>query len=370
MAPLNHAALRELAHNLGSSGQNYQDKLQRMLSDDRQYFLDLVRFYIEAGLLEDALQILEEVSQDWDYPMVGYLAGYLNMKLQREPEALVWFNKGAAAEIDYVFPSRLIEVLALEAALERDPQDDHAKYLLGNYYFAHERYEEGMLKWESALGGMPSYDVLLRNLGLAYWQRAKDPAKAIGFLERALAINPKNYDLYLHLDDLYKAEGLIEKRTELLGKIQTLDEPREDVRKRKVNLLVDLGRYEEALKILTTEVFVPLEMDQSFHDLYVRAWMQRADCHLKTNQIKDAITDYQRALEYPPNLGVGQPTTMAQAEIHYQLGCAFETLGMYQKAIAAWQAAAREHHAFGDALFESVQNALDKLSRYSELGIE
>jgi tetratricopeptide (TPR) repeat protein len=217
---------------------------------------------------------------------------------------------------------------------------------------------------------MPSYDVLLRNLGLAYWQQAKDPARAMGFLEQALVINPKNYDLYLHLDDLYKAEGLMLKRTELLGKIQALNEPREDVRKRKVALLIDLGRYKEALKILTNEVFVPLEMDQSFHDLYARAWLQRADCHLSTNQVEEAITDYQKALEYPSNLGVGKPTTMAQAEIHYQLGCAYETLGIYQKALSSWQAAASEHHAFGDALFEYVQKALDKLSRYSEMGME
>jgi tetratricopeptide (TPR) repeat protein len=61
---------------------------------------------------------------------------------------------------------------------------------------------------------------------------------------------------------------------------------------------------------------------------------------------------------------------MSQAEIFYKLGCAYELLGSYPEALAAWQSAAKEHHPYGDALFEFVQKALDKLSRYSELGLE
>lgn len=370
VTPLNHPVLRELALSLGSSGQEFRGKLQRMLLDDRQYFLDLACFYINAGLSEDALQVIVEASESWDYAMLGYLAGFLNRKLQKQEDASQWFEKGFGASLDYVFPGRLEEIQALEVALQHNPKDYHAMYLLGNYYYAHERYQEAMHLWEDALEGLPSYDVLLRNLGLAYWQRNKDLPKAMATFENALEINPKNYDIYLHLDDLYKVEHLTDKRLWLLEKIQSMEEPREDVRKRKVAMLIELGRYEEALKIMTNEKFVPLEMDQSFHDLYARAWMQKAEFDLKSNQIEQAIFDYQKALEYPDNLGVGQPTTLAQAEILYQLGCAYESLGLYQEALASWQAAAREHHSYDNLLYEYVQKALDKLSRYSELGLE
>jgi tetratricopeptide (TPR) repeat protein len=217
---------------------------------------------------------------------------------------------------------------------------------------------------------LADFDVLYRNLGLAAWQREKDLPKAVGLLERGLALNPDNQDLYLHLDELYKVLGLTEKRQQLLEKIGSLPKVREDVRKRGVLIRVDLGRYEEALHILQREQFVPLEMDQSFHELYVRALMQRAGTRMQAGKIEEAIADYRKALEFPANLGVGKPTTLAQAHIYYHLGLAYEQLGRFQEALLAWCHAAGEHHPHGAPLYEYVQMALDKLSRYSELGLE
>jgi tetratricopeptide (TPR) repeat protein len=133
-------------------------------------------------------------------------------------------------------------------------------------------------------------------------------------------------------------------------------------------MLVDLGRYEEALKILKEEMFVPLEMDQSFHLLYVRALLQIANVKIKAGDIEEAVISLQKALEFPENHGVGPPITSGNAEIYYRLGCAYELLGEYHHAITSWQEAAKEHHSFGDELYEFVQMSLDKLSRYSELG--
>jgi tetratricopeptide (TPR) repeat protein len=205
-------------------------------------------------------------------------------------------------------------------------------------------------------------------LGLAYWHQQDDPVRAIEEFEKTLSLNPDNQDLYLHLDDLYRQMGWGEKRVELLNAMMSLDPIREDLRKRTLTMMVDLGNYEGALKILTEEEFVPLEMDQSFHDVFVRAILQRGEAHLKEGRVEEAIEDYKRALEFPQNLGVGRPITMSNAEIHYRLGCAYEQLGKYQHAIHSWREAAKEHHNFGDELFSYVQESLDKLGRYSELG--
>jgi Flp pilus assembly protein TadD len=64
--PLNQPALHELAL---LDGGPYQATLLRLLNDDCQYFLDLAGFYIGAGLLEDALDVLEEAAQLWQYPL-------------------------------------------------------------------------------------------------------------------------------------------------------------------------------------------------------------------------------------------------------------------------------------------------------------
>ncbi len=363
--PLNLLILNELAMLDTSNNKKYQSKLQRLLTDDQQYILDLACFYIDAGLTQDSLTILEKKLEGWDYPILFYLSAYL---LGKDSDASTLWTRARKAEPDLVFPNRLWEILALQYAITEQPQDDQAKYYLGNFYYAHQRYEEAIQLWEAALGGLTSFDVLHRNLGLAYWQQKEDLDRATEFFEMALELNPKNQDLYLHLDELYSQRGNEEKRAKLLTAMETLDPIREDLRKRKLAMMVDLGLHEQALNIITTEKFVPLEMDQSFHLVYVRALLKTAETHLEAGQIEQAIADYLKALEFPQNQGVGKPTTMGNAEILYRLGCAYELTGDYRQAVRAWREAASEHHAIGNELFPYLQMSLDKLGRYSELG--
>jgi tetratricopeptide (TPR) repeat protein len=262
----------------------------------------------------------------------------------------------------------LWEIISLQNALDQNAQDDNAKYYLGNFYYAHQRFEEAILLWDAARESLDRFDVIHRNLGLAYWQQKDDPEGAMQLFEKALTLNPNNQDLYIHLDDLYKQQDLSDKRAGLLEAMRGLDPIREDLRKRILAIMVDLGQYKQALVILTSEKFVPLEMDQSFHWLYVKALIQSAESQLEAGRIEGAIADYQKALDFPENQGVGRPTTMANAEILYLLGNAYELLGKYHQAVKAWQEAASEHHTFGDVLFPYVQKSLDKLGRYSELG--
>jgi tetratricopeptide (TPR) repeat protein len=366
--PLNHPALRELA--LIQPAGEYQRKLARLLADDRQYYMDLACSYLGAGLIEDALAIVEGSYNAWPYPMLGYLAAYIEHALGHGHQSRTWLERAAAGSPECVFPSRIEEYNALNYALHQTPQDYKARYYLGNFLYARQRHEEGVRQWQEALPGLADFDVLYRNLGLAAWQRQRDLPKAIQLFEQALTINPLNQDLYLHLDDLYKALDLVAKREILLEKILTMDNPREDVHKRSIAILVDLGRYEEALRIMQTEHFVPLEMDQSFHDLYVRALLQRAAGLEQVGHVEEAIADYQHALEFPRNLGVGRPTTLSQARIYYLLGLAYERLGRFNEGLMAWRNAATEHHPHSSELYEYVQMALDKLSCYSELGFK
>jgi tetratricopeptide (TPR) repeat protein len=365
--PLNHPALRELSL---LDGEPYLSKLKLLLHDDRQYLLDLACFYFNAGLLGDGLIILQEAWLEWNYPMVAYLAGWIEGELGDKEAAGAWLQKAGQAAPDYCFPSRLEEIIALQFALRANAQDHNACYYLGNFLYARQRYEEAVELWLKALPGMESFDVIYRNLGLAAWQRQGDLPKAVELLEKALQLNPGNQDLYLLLDDLYKNLKTPDRRASLLKAVEGLPDVREDVRKRRIMMLVDLGRYNDALSIMQTEKFIPLEMDQSFHDLYVRALSHRAADALQDGKVEDAIRDYQEALSYPENLGVGAPTTLSQADIYYHLGLAYEQAGRYSEALTAWKCAASEHHAHGSRLFEYIQKALDKLSRYSELGLE
>jgi tetratricopeptide (TPR) repeat protein len=264
----------------------------------------------------------------------------------------------------------LWEIVALREAIAKDPRDYNAKYFLGNFLYAHQQFEQAIKLWEDSLAGMADFDVLIRNLGLGYWEHKNDHVQAIDYFKKALAINPNNQDLYIHLDDLYRGLDQPENREELLQSILKLDSVREDVRKRTILIMVELGKYNKALDLLLNEEFVPLEMDQSFHDIYVKALIMRAGDYINANRITEAIDDLERALEFPRNLGVGRPVTSRNAEILYRLGCAYELQGNYLAAIENWTNAAREHHKVGDELFEYIQMSLDKLGRYSEIGFD
>jgi tetratricopeptide (TPR) repeat protein len=366
--PLNLIALREITILSDGNSTLASVKLHRLLADDRQYNLDMAVFYLQAGLPEDALAILKEAAKDWSYPMLDYLVGYILHKQGQLGNVEAHYRNGASAHPDLVFPSRIEEVQALQDAIKLCPEDYKAKYYLGIFLFAHDRYTEGISLWENALTGLGSYDILFRNLGLAYWQRQGDHTRALAYFEKALAFNPENQDIFIYLDDLYKVEGLTDRREQLLDRIRAIKELREDVRKHSITMMVDLGHFEDALFCLLNGEYVPLEMDQSFHEMYVNALLQRADASMKTGKIDNAINDYLKALEFPKNLGVGKPTTLAQAEVYYLLGCAYEKTGSFQKAIDVWRAAASEFHSPGKRLNIFVQAALDKLSRYSELG--
>ena len=368
--PLNHAALYEMASGRYPESTMARDKLERVLSDDPQYFIDLACRYQDAGLPGDALGVLKAAWTRQEDGMTAYLAALLAHRVDDASAEALWCERARTASPDFGFPSRLEEVLALQHALEADPRDARAKYLLGNFLYAHERCDEAIRLWTEALDGMGAYDVLLRNLGMAAWEHQGNASAAMEWFEKALAVNPGNQDLYLHLDQLYKSHKLDDNREQLLGRIKALTDAREDVHKHRITMMVELGHHQEALDLMSAEKFVPLEMDQSFHEVYVQALMLRARDHLDAGRFEEAIQDYQRMLEYPANQGVGAPTTRSQSHIYYRLGLAYEKLGRYPHAICAWREAASEHHAHGTEPFRDVQMALDKLSRYSELGMD
>ena len=99
-------------------------------------------------------------------------------------------REAAAQPVDLCFPNRLDDVLALEAAMQADPQDSHAPYLLGVFWYAHRRYEEAIACWERARKLDDSFPTVDRNLGLAYSNKRHDPAGALAAYAGSICTRP------------------------------------------------------------------------------------------------------------------------------------------------------------------------------------
>lgn len=368
--PLNHIICREMS--LTAPDQNevflYKEKLTQMLNDDKQFYIDLACFYIGLGMFEDSRLILLEAAQVWDYPILSYFLSHLFGRLGEPLEAEKWLRKAFQSNPENVFPNRLEEIKLLSNILQTKPDDAKAKYYLGNFLYAHQRYNEAIELWELALEGLKQFDVIYHNLGLAQWKKCNNPSLAMEYFEEALRLNPQNQDLYLYLDNIYSEQKQEDKRHALLEKMKQLPEPRHDVQKRIVTVLVDLDCFQEAIQRLTSEKFMPLEMDQSFRHSYVRAYLKRAQFFMKEGQVEEAIADYKHAMEYPKNVGVGKPVVGTNAEVLYYLGCAYEILRQIDNAISVWREAAKENHQQGSDLYPFILKSLDKLNIYTELG--
>jgi tetratricopeptide (TPR) repeat protein len=127
--------------------------------DDPQGCIELGLEYISAGLLDEGVEALMH-ARDTGYPMLFYLAGWA--KASRELLAEASWKSPVLC-----FPHRPEELLALRYAVDLNPNDGHAWYLLGNVLFSAGDRAEAIDAWEKAARLVPEFATVHRNLALA-----------------------------------------------------------------------------------------------------------------------------------------------------------------------------------------------------------
>ena len=105
---------------------------------------------------------------------------------------------------DYCFPNKLEEVLMLQDAMKLNPEGAKAPYYLGNFHYAARVYDEAIACWEKSASIDDTYPTVLRNLSLAYYNKQKNPQKALAALEKAYKLDESDARILMELDQLYK----------------------------------------------------------------------------------------------------------------------------------------------------------------------
>jgi len=349
--------------------------LKGKMKDYVQSYLELSLDYANAGLWEEAIDVLSQLylkgnEESRSFPMVYYYLGYYWHMKGDEAAALSFYRQAAEKPPDYCFPFRLESIDILEKAIQYNPSDTKAPYYLGNLLYENQP-EKAIMLWEQSKELDDTYPVVHRNLGLAYYKQYNDIQKATASYLNAVSLNHNDQRLLYELDLIYAAG-----REDPLKRLKLLQEHHEmiannnvaDALSREVMLLVQLGRYDEALAIAENEYFRQWEGVSKAYDSYVDAHLLRGWQHFNAGNYEQALEDYLAAKVFPDNMMVAESYRGGRlGQIYYFAGTAYEAMNNASKATEYYRLAAdrREEEDLSDNHYYKAL-ALQKLGRTGE----
>lgn len=342
--------------------------------------LEAAMDYGRAKFLDEATQMLLYSTErpEQRLPTVSYLLqNFAGQRGDFEAQAM-GRNDRLPGAWGYAFQQEMIPVL--QQAHRLVEHDGLAPYLLGCLLYdpqpteavkylkiaaARTSYAPG-----SANSSGSSLEALChRALGLALAQHQQDLTNAIKAMERAVQLQPGEPRLWFELDTLYEAAGRpLAMRLNKLAPQEAVLAQRDDALTRLILLYMADGQLDGALRWLTTHRFYNWEGSSEIRNIYVDACLMRGRQRLKAGRAAEALKDFEAALQFPANLGVGQPKRDAKAAaIYYHLALAHQAAGRAEAAREARNQAASAYDggAASDSRFYRAM-ALKELGRGDE----
>jgi tetratricopeptide (TPR) repeat protein len=308
--------------------------------------LEVAAWYHTLGDVDDSDAVLHFALEHLPAPAITPLVYYYLAANAREEgndeRADDFARQGEAAPYAKVFPNRLADAEVIDGQLRDHPLDTHALFFMGNYLFAHGRYQEGAQSWAEAFGQGFEYSVVMRNLGLYAWRVKNDLPDAAAFYEQAVKLAPEDYRLYTDLDEIYFRMGSAGRREKLFAEAPASVRGRDTVLVRRALLLTQERQYDRALALLLDHHFKPWEGGVRVREMYVLANFQKGRRAMDDNQPAVAEAAFRKALEYPHNLGSGKPDKPHDGEIWFWLGEALKAQDKADAARDAWTRAVEE----------------------------
>ena len=221
-----------------------------------------------------------------DYPLVAYYRGYCAEKMGRsgrEDYALA-----SHQSTRYVFPNRPESLVVLRRALEVDPKEATAHFLLGSLHLSGGRTDEALAEWERARALDPTIPVLHRNIGFTHLYARGAPEDALRAFEEGMAADPENVELYEGADQALTLVGRpAEDRIAALRRYPASPLPSRLVYKLAL-ALAEAGRFAEAEALFPGRFFPREEFGTNVRQVYLEVKLLQAFALARQGQKDEA----------------------------------------------------------------------------------
>lgn len=315
------------------------EALSKLIRKNIHNYIEYALDYAAAGLWNDANELLfYGLGESGQYPLGWYYQGWFSYNLGEEKAALTAFKNAEITLPDYCFPNQLESVIALNKAIEMNPDGAKAYYYLGNFWYNARQYADAAQYWKKSAELDDTFPTVFRNLALSFFNKENNPEQALICMEKAFSLNPHDARVLMELDQLYKRlNHNLEKRIELLVSNLYLVEQRDDLFLELATLYNHLGNNEKALELLLSRKFHPWEGGEGkVTGQYVLSLVELAKESIGKSAFEEALNYLQRALIYPENLGEGKLQGMQDNDIYYWMGCALQHLNRNEEAKECW----------------------------------
>ena len=317
--------------------------------------------YAFAGLFDEASELIttgiNQQENELVNPMALYYKAWFESQNGNHSASAKILIKAAGSSPDYCFPNQTEAVMVLEWVMQQNPADAKAPYYLGNFWYNARQYIDAVANWEHSAKLDDQFPTVHRNLALAYFNKQNSPEKALDALEKAFSLDPADARILMELDQLYKRFNYGPKaRLRNLEKYPGLVSYRDDLYLEQVTLHNLMGNFEKAYELILTRKFHPWEGGEGkVTGQYVYCLTEMAKQAIGTKEFENAIDLLNRAQHYPENLGEGKLYGAQENTLLYWLGCAFEGLGLADKATENWQMASEGLKEPAPAIFYNDQ---------------
>ena len=315
--------------------------LKELMRGEAHNYDEIALDYCGAGCWTEAASLWNIASsENVVTPMTYYYWGWCLEEGGLEGADAI-FAKAVAACPDYCFPNRLEAILALQCAMEKNPEDARAPYYLGNLYYDKRQYDLATEYWEKSATLDASFPTVWRNLALVYFNKQHQEEKALECMEKAFHLDETDARILMELDQLYKRmQRPHAERLAFLQQYPALIALRDDLVLEEITLLNQTGAYEKAKTLLDAHIFHPWEGGEGkVPAQYQFARVELAKLALKEGRNEEAVQLLEECLVYPHHLGEGKLYGAQENDFYYFLGCAYDAMGQKEKAKECWEKA-------------------------------